>query len=108
MCGQTSLRYAIYKHVSLFNHFRRAQTSPQVINSVIETIDAIRVTLGPAVILQYLLQGLFHPARRVRENFWKIYDNLYIGAQDGLVPFYPRVEDDMRNTYRIHELDLSL
>jgi splicing factor 3B subunit 1 len=75
---------------------------------VIETIDAIRVALGPAVIMQYLLQGLFHPARRVREIMWKIYNNLYVGAQDGLVPAYPRVEDDARNEYRIYELDLCL
>ena len=32
------------------------ETSPQVINSVIETIDAIRLCLGHAIVLQYLLQ----------------------------------------------------
>jgi splicing factor 3B subunit 1 len=35
------------------------------------------------------LQGLFHPARKVREQYWRLYDNLYLGAQDALVPFYP-------------------
>jgi splicing factor 3B subunit 1 len=59
-------------------------------------------------VLQYLVQGLFHPARRVREVYWKVYGNLYVGAQDGLVPYYPRVEDDARNCYSIHELDLCL
>ena len=28
-----------------------------------------------------LLQGLFHPARKVREVYWKIYNMLYIGSQ---------------------------
>lgn len=27
------------------------------------------------------LQGLFHPARKVREVYWKIYNMLYIGSQ---------------------------
>ena len=26
-------------------------------------------------------QGLFHPARKVREVYWKIYNTLYIGSQ---------------------------
>ena len=29
----------------------------------------------------YLIQGLFHPARKVREVYWKIYNMLYIGSQ---------------------------
>ena len=29
------------------------------------------------------LQGLFHPARSVREVYWRLYNNLYIGAQVG-------------------------
>ena len=28
-----------------------------------------------------IFQGLFHPARKVREVYWKIYNNLYIGSQ---------------------------
>ncbi len=26
-------------------------------------------------------QGLFHPARKVREVYWRLYNNVYIGAQ---------------------------
>jgi splicing factor 3B subunit 1 len=29
---------------------------------------------------------------------------LYIGAQDSLVPYYPSIEDDEKNTYQRHEL----
>ncbi|KAJ3093134.1 Splicing factor 3B subunit 1 [Quaeritorhiza haematococci] len=81
------------------------ETSPHVINAVMEAIEGLRVALGPAVIFQYVLQGLFHPARKVREVYWKIYNNLYIGAQDSLVPFFPRIENDERNIYQRYELD---
>ena len=43
------------------------ETSPHVIGAVMEAIEAMRVTLGPGVLLSYTLQGLFHPARKVRE-----------------------------------------
>lgn len=65
------------------------ETSPHLIQAVIDAIDGFRVALGPAIILQYLLQGLFHPSRKVREIYWRIYNNVYIGHQDSLVPIYP-------------------
>ncbi|CAN5971523.1 unnamed protein product [Sphagnum jensenii] len=43
--------------------------------------------------------GLFHPARKVREVYWRIYNSLYIGAQDGLVAAYPVLEDHAQNCY---------
>jgi hypothetical protein len=43
------------------------ETSPHVIGAVMDAIEAMRVTLGPGVLLSYTLQGLFHPARKVRE-----------------------------------------
>lgn len=57
-----------------------------------------------------MLQGLFHPARKVRQTYWKVYNNLYIGAQDALVAFMPRFPDteDGANTYVRHELDILL
>ncbi|KXS15135.1 ARM repeat-containing protein [Gonapodya prolifera JEL478] len=81
------------------------EVSPHVINAVLDAVDGLRVAIGPNVVLQYLLAGLFHPARRVREVYWKIYNNVYIGAQDSLVAFYPRIEDDERNHYIRYELD---
>jgi splicing factor 3B subunit 1 len=80
------------------------ETSPHVINAVMEAIEGMRVALGPAIILSYCLQGLFHPARKVREVYWKIYNSLYIGAQDGLVAAYPVLEDDGQNCYSRPEL----
>ena len=31
--------------------------------------------------LSYISQGMFHPARKVRDVYWKIYNSLYIGSQ---------------------------
>ncbi|RKP15028.1 splicing factor 3B subunit 1 [Piptocephalis cylindrospora] len=81
------------------------ETSPHVINAVMDAIDGIRQGLGPSYILQYSLQGLFHPARRVREVYWRIYNNMYIGMQAGMVPYYPRVPSDERNSWGRTELD---
>lgn len=80
------------------------ETSPHVINAVTEAIEGMRVALGPAVVLNYCLQGLFHPARKVREVYWKIYNSLYIGSQDSLVASYPVLEDETNNIYSRPEL----
>lgn len=56
----------------------------------------------------YLLQGLFHPARRVREIYWKLYNNLYVGGQDGMIPYYPRIRDEGENVYERYDLDLII
>ena len=52
------------------------ETSPHVIGAVFEAIEALRVALGPSHIMAYLRSGLFHPARRVREVYWRLYNNL--------------------------------
>ncbi|KAJ6812244.1 splicing factor 3B subunit 1-like [Iris pallida] len=80
------------------------ETSPHVINAVMEAIEGMRVALGAATILNYCLQGLFHPARKVREVYWKIYNSLYIGAQDALVAAYPVLEDEENNVFSRPEL----
>lgn len=63
-----------------------------------------------AAVAAAAIQGLFHPARKVRQTYWKVYNNLYIGAQDALVAFMPRFPDteDGANTYVRHELDILL
>ena len=74
------------------------ETSPHVIQAVMDAIEGMRVGLGPSKLLYYTIQGLFHPARKVRDVYWKVYNTLYIGAQDSLVAAYPRVIDDDKNT----------
>lgn len=84
------------------------EVSPHIMQTVTGAIDGCRVALGPAMILNYVLQGLFHPARKVRETYWRLYNNLYIGAQDALVASLPNFDDDGSNTYARHELSVML
>jgi splicing factor 3B subunit 1 len=84
------------------------EASPHLINGVMGAIDGCRLSLGPCLVLNYTLQGLFHPARKVRQAYWKVYNNLYIGAQDALVAFVPNLPDDDKNAYARHELSLLL
>ena len=51
---------------------------------------------------------MFHPARKVRDVYWKIYNSLYIGSQDAMVAFYPRIPNDAKNTYARYEMDYVL
>ncbi len=68
-----------------------------------EAIEALRLSLGPGVVMNYTAAGLFHPARRVRESYWRIYNNMYLGSASALVAHYPRTETD-----RYHRPDLDL
>ena len=83
------------------------ETSPHLIRAVTGAVEGCRVALGSAVLLGYVLQGLFHPARRVREVYWRLYNSLYMGSQDALVAAYPRLEDaGGQHEYCRHELDV--
>jgi splicing factor 3B subunit 1 len=86
------------------------ETSPHVINAVLEAVEGLRLAVGPARILLYCLQGLFHPSRKVRTAYWKIYNAMYNATQDALVASYPRIEDDklQNNQYKRHELQIFL
>ena len=84
------------------------ETSPHLINAVMDAIDGLRMALGPTKILQYVLQGLFHPARKVRTVYWRLYNGLYIACQDALVPAYPRLVEDKETRFRRWELEQFL
>jgi splicing factor 3B subunit 1 len=84
------------------------EVSPHVINAVMEAIEGLIVSLGPGRVLSYVIQGLYHPARKVREVYWKIYNTLYIYGQNSLVAAYPRLEDDGINTYQRTHLELFI
>jgi splicing factor 3B subunit 1 len=96
--------------VHLLNHLwpNIFETSLHMIQALHGAIEGLRVSLGPSIILSYLLQGLFHPAKRVRELYWRFYNNLYIGSQDALVAFFPPFLDSAVNLYRRRELDTFL
>ncbi|PNF36634.1 Splicing factor 3B subunit 1 [Cryptotermes secundus] len=93
--------------IHLLNHVwpNIFETSPHLVQAFMDSIEGLRVALGPNKILQYVLQGLFHPARKVRDVYWKIYNSLYIGGQDALVAGYPRILNDPKNQYCRYELD---
>ena len=101
--------------------------TPHVIGAVMDAIGAMRVTLKPGVLLSCVLQGLFHPARKVREVrvvpvplkiflnntalsqvYWRAYNSLYIGAVDALVPLYPDLGElsEGQNVYSRHPLQM--
>jgi len=69
------------------------EESPHVIQATYDAIQGLMVALGPNVILQYTLQGLYHPARKVREAYWRVFNYLYIYAADALVAGYPMIEN---------------
>jgi len=84
------------------------ETSPHLVQAFMDSIEGMRVALGPIKVLQYCQQGLFHPARKVRDVYWKVYNTLYIGGQDALVAGYGRIPNDAKNTYARYELDYML
>lgn len=70
------------------------ETSPHVIDRIIEAIDAIRMAVGTGVVMNYVWAGLFHPARKVRNPYWRLYNDAYVQGADAMVPYYPNLEED--------------
>eukprot|EP00963_Diacronema_lutheri_P009986 scaffold944_cov333-Pavlova_lutheri.AAC.2 len=65
------------------------ESSPHVIIAVSEAITSLQYSVGPGVVLRYLMQGLFHPSRDVRQSYWRLFNDLFIAWQDALGAFYP-------------------
>jgi splicing factor 3B subunit 1 len=70
------------------------ETSPHVIDRIVEAIEAIRVAVGPGLVLNYVWAGLFHPARKVRMIYWRLYNAAYVQAADAMVPYYPNLSEE--------------
>ena len=79
-----------------------------MINAVIEAVEAIKLSVGPGIVLMYVIQGLWHPARRIRQVYWRIYNMLYVSSQDNMVPFQPVLKNDKWNNYEQPELMMFL
>uniref|UniRef100_A0A060TC98 ARAD1B15092p n=1 Tax=Blastobotrys adeninivorans TaxID=409370 RepID=A0A060TC98_BLAAD len=77
------------------------ETSPHVIDRVLEGIDGIRNAVGPGVVLSYTWAGLFQAARKVRTPYWRVYNSAYVQSADAMVPYYPEIEGSRRQ-----ELDI--
>lgn len=70
------------------------ETSPHVIDRIVEAIDAIRMAVGTGVVMNYILAGLFHPARKVRTPYWRLYNDAYVQSADAMVPYYPDLREE--------------
>lgn len=84
------------------------EESPHVIQACLDAIQGLMVALGPNVVLQYTIQGLYHPARKVREIYWKVFNILYMYNADALVMGYPVVDNDEENMYERTSLELFI
>lgn len=110
--GMTNGRYD-----EVFVHFLNLllpnvfETSPHVIERILESIDALRIVLGVGVFTNYIWAGLFHPARKVRALYWRMYNAAYIYSSDQLVPYYPAlpaIEANPGAVYDVPELDIII
>ncbi|KAK2855708.1 U2 snRNP component prp10, partial [Arthroderma sp. PD_2] len=70
------------------------ETSPHVIDRIIEAIEAIRMAVGTGIVMNYVWAGLFHPARKVRTPYWRLYNDAYVQGADSMIPYYPTIDED--------------
>lgn len=86
------------------------ETSPHVINRILESIDAIRLVIGNGSYSNHIWAGLFHSAKKVRNPYWKIFNAAYVHCCDALVPYYPDFNhlNEYVHDYSIEELELRL
>ena len=70
------------------------ETSPHVIDRIVEAIDAIRMAVGTGIVMNYVWAGLFHPARKVRTPYWRLYNDAYVHGADAMVPYFPNLADE--------------
>ena len=73
------------------------ETSPHVITRVLEAINAIRNGVGNGIVLNYIWAGLFHPAKKVRQPYWHVYNEAYVQSADAMVPYYPDLPEVTRD-----------
>ena len=73
-------------------------SAPEVTDRIVEAIEGIRNAVGTPLVMNYVWAGLFHPARKVRQPYWRIYNDAYVQSADAMVPAYPAFEEE--NTRR--------
>jgi splicing factor 3B subunit 1 len=81
------------------------ETSPHVIDRIIEAIEGIRNAIGTPLVMNYVWAGLFHPARKVRTPYWRIYNDAYVQHADAMVPAFPQFEEE---NLKRHELEIFI
>jgi len=86
------------------NKERISDERKAIIVAVVDFYEAAKLIVGPAIVYQYLIQGLFHSAAKVREIFRKTYNLIYHSNPEGLLPCHPKIDDDDEHRYTRHEL----
>mmetsp|Transcript_35960 Transcript_35960/g.69843 ORF Transcript_35960/g.69843 Transcript_35960/m.69843 type:complete len:451 (+) Transcript_35960:1317-2669(+) len=75
------------------------EKSPHMKKAVINCIDSCRIILGGSLIYFYVINGLFHPSKKVRDIYWYINNLIYVGAQPALIVSYPNLEHFLIHKY---------
>lgn len=65
----------------------------KLVSAVVSFYEAAQMHLGSGVIYAYLSQGLFHPAKLVRDIFRRAYNIIYILSPEEMVPHHPQIPD---------------
>lgn len=66
----------------------------KIITATVSFYEAAQLHVGSGVMYAYLVQGLFHPARLVRDIYRRAYNTLYwVGGPENLIPYYAPMED---------------
>ncbi|ABA27354.1 mRNA splicing factor U2 snRNP subunit (nucleomorph) [Bigelowiella natans] len=65
------------------------ETTHQINKAVWNAIDALRLTIGPEIMMFYVFAGIFHTSKKVRDIYWRIYNLIYLGSQHMITPLYP-------------------
>ncbi|PSN69571.1 ARM repeat-containing protein [Corynespora cassiicola Philippines] len=82
------------------------ETSPHVIDRIVEAVEGVRNAVGTPLVMNYVWAGLFHPARKVRQPYWRIYNDAYVQSADAIVPAYPAPKEI--EELRRHELEIFI
>ncbi|CBH18212.1 splicing factor 3B subunit 1, putative [Trypanosoma equiperdum] len=90
------------------NETKISEERLKMVTAVVGYYEAARLVIGSGKLFQYLLQGLFHPAKKVRDIYRRTYNMVYMASPEALVPYYPRLGDDNEHTYVRHELEVLL
>lgn len=48
-------------------------------------IDSVRLIISAPLVMYYVIGGLFHASKKVRDIYWFIYNLLYLGSQYSIV-----------------------
>lgn len=62
------------------NEVKISEERLKMVSAVVSFYEAARLVVGSGRILQYLQQGLFHPARKVRDIYRRTYNMIYIAS----------------------------